>query len=1054
MKKILRLGLLILIACTGLVQAQDRTVTGKVTSAEDNEGIPGVAIAVKGTTVGTISAADGSFSLSVPQNAVLIFTSVGFVTQQIEVGSKTAIDLQMAPDVKQLSEVVVVGYGTQTKKSFTGAATTITGSTIKDRPVQSFAQALTGSAAGVNIVQPNGVLNNPPVIRIRGINSISLSSFPLIVIDGIPVATGDISNNSAANNPLADINPSDIESIDILKDAASTSIYGSRGAAGVLIITTKKGKQGKAKLTYDGWAGMNKVTRLPDLLDAQQYMDYKNEAMRNALVNNPALNASSFPRDVDGNSFFPSYNADGSLVNTNWFDQVYRVAYSQNHALSVSGGNESTNYYFSTGITKQQGFIKNNEFDRKNARLNITHKATNWLTLRGNMTFTNSFNSAPNTGSLAGQAYNSSGLARLPLVLPPNVSPRNADGTYNIQTDNTIGDGANLAPITFQNPLPLLDNNKITSETSRVLSNMGIDLNLYKGLTFKTTYSLDKYNVENILFYSPLHGDGFTAGGLASNQQIKRENWNWVNTLQYETSVADKHNFGILIGSDVQKTITNGWGAQRQTLSDPFFNTFQAGYVTDLSAGNFNGIKAIESYLTSANYNFDKKYYISGNLRRDGLSALAPEHRWGTFGGISAGWMISQEGFFQNMSFLSNVTNLKLKASWGKVGNSNLNSDFGSLSIFTTGNYGATPTLAYSQAGNPLLSWESSTQTNIGFDLGLLQDRIQVELNYYNNDISGLILDSPQTPSKGIPGNSILENVGSMYNRGLEFTVTATPINSGKFKWTTNFNFTTNKNEVTHLAKGDAPIRGFNSGLESSNITAVGHPVGSIYVVKTNGINPANGRRIYVNAAGQEVQYMHHGGANAWTFLDDTPTSAVTGNDASVYYNALPTWFGGFRNTLSYGNLELNLLFTYSGGNYIYNGTQSGLRDQRFWNNHTDVLRRWTESGQVTDIPRAVFGDNISNGTAIPMDANVEKGDYMRLQNMVLGYKVPANIFGKSGISSVRVYGQVDNVLLLTKYSGVDPEISSNGNSNIAPGVERNTVPQSRTFTMGINVGF
>jgi TonB-dependent starch-binding outer membrane protein SusC len=1049
MRKNLLLFFVLFLAVTQLALAQTRTVTGIVTDRASGQGLPGVSVSIKGTSTGTSTSPDGVYSLNVPANgATLVFRFLGYQAVERVVSDANTINVALGVDAKQLSEVVVTGYSTQKREEFTGAAATVTGETIKDRPVQSFVQALSGQAAGVNIVQPNGVLNNPPVIRIRGINSISLSSFPLIVVDGIPISTGDASANAAANNPLGDINPADIESIDILKDAASTSIYGSRAAAGVLIITTKKGKQGKARVSYDGWVGTGVATRLPELLNAQQYVDYKNEAVRNAL----AINPSSVPpaqRDANGVSFFPG---DGG-VNTNWYDEIYRRSISQSHALSISGGNENTTYYFSLGVTEQDGFIKTNSFGRKNTRLNITHKVTDWFSFRGNVTYTNAMNKAPQTGSTPGSAFASSGLGRLALVLPPNVAPRNPNGSYNISNSNTLGQGNNLAAITFQNPLPLLDLNYNTSENSRVISNIGADFSILKGLTAKTTFSYDKGNTENIQFNNPIHGDGFSTGGTAYNNLARRENWNWVNTLQYQKTFGEKHNVSLLVGTDVQKISVNNWGSVRQTLTDVGFNVYQAGYTTNVAGGNGIGMRAYESYLSSMNYNYGGKYFLSANFRRDGNSALAADQRWGNFGGASAGWSVSEEDFFKNSSLGSTVSNLRLKGSWGRVGNGNLGSDFGSLSLYGTGLYGDISTLSYAQAGNLLLSWETSEQTNFGIDLGLLNDRITFEANYYYNDVNGLILDAPQAPSKGIPGNSILTNVGSMYNKGLELSLGATPINTGKFTWKTNLNLTLNKNEVTALAGGNAPIPGVTQ-LESANLTSVGNPVGSLWVVRTNGVNPLTGSRIFINKAGEQVQYMHHGGNNAWTYLDGTKANSITAADASAMYNTLPTFYGGFTNNLSYGNFDLSLMFTYSGGNYIYNGTQAGLRDQRFWNNHTDVLRRWQKEGDVTDIPRAVFGDNQSNGSAFPIDVNVEKGDFVRLQNTVLGYRLPEKLFGRTGITSFRVYGQIDNALLLTKYSGVDPEISTNGNSNLAPGVERNTVPQGRMFTMGVNLGF
>jgi TonB-linked SusC/RagA family outer membrane protein len=1040
MRKLLLLSFALVLTLLQQAYAQSRTVSGTVTDQSTSQGLPGVAVIVKGTTTGTTTGADGSYSINVPENATtLTFRFIGYVVTEREIGNASTLNVALSTDDKVLNEVVVTGYSTQKREEFTGAAATVNSETIKDRPVQSFAQALTGQAAGVNIVQPNGLLNNPPIIRIRGVNSISLSSFPLVVVDGIPVSTGDVSDNSAANNPLADINPADIESIDILKDAASTSIYGSRAAAGVLIITTKKGKQGKTKVSYDGWVGVSEATRLPNMLNAQQFMDYKNLARRNA-------------GQADG--FLPSYNADGSMVDTDWLDLVYRRALSHNHALSVSGGTDKTNYFFSVGASDQEGFIERNSFGRKTARMNLSHQVTDWFNLRGSVTYTNGMNSAPNSGSLPGQAFGVAGLGRLGIVLSPNVSPYNPDGSYNL-SGNAIGAGANYSSVGYYNPAVLLDLNDQTSETNRLLSNLGADFTLLKGLTFKTTYSYDLGNTESKLFYNPQNGDGFNQRGLATNSNRRRENWNWVNTLQYQTTIATNHNISLLVGSDAQETTSDYWWATRQGLSIPTFNDFGATYGIN-SAGGSIGRRVYEAYVSSINYSFANRYFISGNYRRDGNSALAPSMRWGNFGGASVGWAISEENFFKNASFAGAVSNLRLKASWGKVGNGNLSDDYAAYTQYSDGLYGTVPSLVYNQAGNDELSWETSKQTNVGLDLGLFNNRISLEANYYHNNVDGLILAVPQAPSKGIPGptdatrNTILQNVGSMYNKGVELALNATPIDNGKFTWTTNLNLTTVKNEVTSLV-GDDPILGTTSGLETANITQVGYPVGSLYVVRTGGVNPENGRRIFINRNDQEVQYTHPSG---WSYLDGTPAPAVSGADAKIAGNTNPKWFGGFTNRLSYGNFDLSMLLTYSGGNYIYNGTKAGLRDQRIWNNHTDVLNYWTEDNRNTDIPRPVFGDNISNGSAFAIDANVEKGDFLRMQNTTLGYKLPQTLFGKSGITSLRVYAQADNLFLVTNYSGTDPEISSNGGSNIAPGVERNQVPQGKVFTFGVNLGF
>ena len=1048
MKKLLLIWVLMMTVFSSLM-AQTRQVTGKVTSSDDGGALPGVSISAKGSTKGTTSAADGTYTIAVADGASLVFTFVGFNSQTVSVGNRSVVNVVLQSDNKQLSEVVVVGYGTRKRQEFTGAASSVKAASIAERPVQSFSQGLTGQAAGVNITQPNGLLNNPPVIRVRGLSSLSLSSFPLVVIDGIPISTDNVSANSTTNNPLADINPSDIESIDILKDAASAAIYGSRAGAGVLIITTKRGKSGKAKVSIESWAGISEAVRLPDVLNAQQYMDHKNGAIANALLLNPNAVAAS-QRNAQNQSFLPSYNEDGSLIDTDWYKEVYQTSVSQNHNLSINGGNEKTNYYFSAGYSDQDGFLRSNSFQRRSGRFNMDHQATNWLKLTANFNYSNTFNKAPMSGSNAGGAFNTSGLGRIAVAQVPNLPARLPDGSYNLE-NNTIGRLNNLLPAQFPNPAVVRDLDKISSENTRLIANLGAEFRLMEGLTAKTNYSWDRRNTENIRFFNPFNGDGWSVSGDAYNNTARADNWNWINTLQFNKTIAEKHNFSLVAGSDVQKTRVLNWGAQRQGLADFFFTDFQGNYGTNLAAGNGISQVAYEAYFSSFSYNFAGKYFVSANYRRDGNSALSTENRWGDFGGASLGWTISEEGFFKKLNLGNKVSNVRLKASYGKVGNGNVPNAYGSYSTFGSGLYGAAPTLSFNQAGNKDLKWETSEQTNVGLDVSFLNDRIQVEANYYYKDINNLILNVPQSPSKGIPGNSILANVGSMYNKGYELAITATPINKNGFVWTTNLNFATNENMVTSLVDDNTPILTTTSGLETTSITRVGYSAAQIYGVKTAGVNPENGRRIFVTRDGTKVQYLHLGGANAWTTLDGKPTVSPS-SQQQILGNTLPTFYGGFNNTLRYKGFDLGINFTFSGGNYIYNGSQAGLRDQRVWNNSVDVLRAWKTPGQVTDIPRAIYGDNVSNGSAFLNDSNVQRGDFLRLQTATLGYKIPANL-NSIGITSLRVYAQGNNLLLFTPYLGVDPEISSNGDSNLASGIERNSIPQGRTFTFGINIG-
>ncbi len=995
---------------------------------------------VKGTTRGTTTDGNGNYKINVPANGQLVFSFIGYVAQEVAIGNRTQVNVTLLADAAILNEVVVVGYGTQSKKTITGAISSVEGKTISDKPVQSFDQALQGRAAGVNITTPNGVLNNAPVIRIRGVSSISGSSSPLIVIDGLPINSGNVSQGGfTVNNPLGDINPNDIESLDILKDASATAIYGSRAAAGVILITTKKGKEGKAQVTYDGWVGSTKPFRLFDMLNAQEFMDYKNLSARNAGL---------------PDQFFPTLNADGSIVDTDWYDLIYRTGYSQNHNLNVNGGTKDTRYAFSVGYTNQQGMVQKNDFSRLTGRMNISHQLNKAIKLGSNISLANSFNQSPNTGTTG--AFSTGGLGRLPLVLAPNVAPRNPDGSYNInRSANNLGLGKNLiGPGGYYNPLPDLELSKFTSENNHIIGNVFADVFLLPNLVFHTSYGIDQTTVEDIDFRNSVHGEAGTVGGQATNIYSNIKQWNLQNYLTYNLELG-KNSLQAIVGTESQKQTINIWGGTRQGLSDPFFTTYQGNFTTNNPPPGLQTENALLSYYGRLTYDFDKKYLFSATLRRDGFSAYAQGNKWGNFPGASVGYRISEEGFWKNSALGRVVNELKLRASWGRVGNTGIG-NFASLSLFGSGLYGTVPTFAFSQAGNPDLRWEISTNTDLGISFGLFNDRITGELTYYNKLLNDLVLNEPQAPSRGIPGNSIATNVGSMVNRGLELTLTTNNLTRGKFNWTTSFNLTTVDNEVLALANNNSDIFASTGGLESSNIVRVGESAGSIYAIRTNGVNPANGQRIFVNAAGREVQYNHAAApAQRWTYVADGAVApAISGTDRVVIGNAIAKYYGGLDNTFRYGNLDLSVFLQYSGGNYIFNGTKAGLRDQRPWNNHTDVLNHWKQPGDVTNIPKPVLNDNVSNGSANPISENAEKGDFIRGRNIMLAYTLRNNLLRKANIASLRVYGQVQNAFVITNYTGADPEISTNRDTNIAPGVDRNSTPQARTFTLGLGLTF
>lgn len=1042
MRKIAFLTFLILITFAQAF-AQVRTVNGRVT---DDKGAPlsGVTVSAVGRDSKTLTDNDGNFSISVNEQVrTLRFSYVGYESSDLNISGKNNVSLSMTASNSGLDEVVVVGYTTQRKKEAIGTISSVKGSAIANMPVQSFEASLAGRAAGVQITVPNGVLNNPPVFRVRGTNSINLSSQPLIIIDGVPSFQGDVSQNSAANNPLASINPNDIESIDILKDASSAAIYGSRAANGVVLITTKRGRAGAAKVTYDVTLGQTSAYGLWDVLNAEQYMTVKNEGLLNA--------------NVTTQKFLPTLDANGKMIDTDWYDYVYRKGFQQTHTLSISGGNAQTKYYMSAGYTDQEGMLIANDFNRKNIRMNLDHQANKVIGIGGTFNFSNELNKAPNTGSLPGQAFATAGIGRIPLITAPNVSPYNNDGSYNVGSNGLIGvQGNQTGQVGFYNPVPIVNLNSFTSENNRVNSSVYMTIKPVSWMTLKTQYGIDYLNTDNNTFLTSIHGDGFPRGG-ATSTFAKYRRWVWTNTANFEKKFLDDHSVNLLLGNEQQRTSSDGYGLTRQDISDPFYTDIQGGWLTPNPAGLFRGENYFLSNFASFRYDYKKKYFIGANVRRDEYSAFGPGNKKGDFWGLSAAWDAAGEGFWQKSGLDKIFSSMKLRASYGTVGNIAGISDFVSLSLYGSGLYGALGTLGYSQAGNANLKWETSTKTDVGLSFGILNDKVNFEVTYYNNNIDGLILGVPQAPSRGIPGNSINDNVGSMYNRGLEFTVNATPIRTNNFSWTTNFNLTTNDNKVTSLVPGGAQeFTTGTSGLEVASITRVGHPIGSIFVVRTNGVNPENGRRIFVNKAGREIQYSHvvPAGQSRWTYLDGTTAPALSGAEAVIYGRSTPKYFGGWDNTLRYKNFDFNVMLTYQGGFYVYNGTKAGLRDARFWNSSTEVMTRWTKPGDVTDIPKVIFGDNVSNGSAFAQSQNVEKGDFLKLRNLTLGYSLPRTLIEKAKVSNVRAYVSGQNLAILTNYTGPDPEVSTNGNGNTNQGVDRNSVANARTILFGLRIEF
>ncbi|WP_191967927.1 SusC/RagA family TonB-linked outer membrane protein [Rhizosphaericola mali] len=1024
--------LLFLFGCfTNINGQQSKTVTGVVLN-EKNEPLEGVTVASGKRS--TTTSEDGHFQLTLPLSSTkIVFHLVGFDSKNLEI--QPEMKVIMTTVKSDVSEIVVVGYGTQKKSTIAGSISSIKGSVIEDQPVTSFDAALTGQAPGVQITSANGVVNNPPVFRIRGTNSISLSSYPLIVIDGVPTFTAEnsMSNTDAANNPLSSVNMDDIESINVLKDAAATAIYGSRAANGVVLITTKRGKLGNAKVNYDVWAGIVKPYRMWQAVSGQQMMEIKNEALENA---------------GQADAFFPSYDASGNVISTNWNDYLYRTGYSNNHTVSVSGGTEKTKYYISAGYSNQAGIIRKNGFERKNVRFNLDHRASRILSLGINGSYSNENNTAAlSSGSVSGAAFASYGIGRLGISLPTNISPYNLDGSYNIN-GTALGSGNNTIASNWLNPVVAFDQNKQSTENNHFQGNIYLQVKPIHDIALKTVYGMDYLNIDNSSYTSYLLN---TTGGSSSATLNKNKRWVWTSTGEYSHIFGGKHDLDFLVGTEQQYTYYYGFGLSRSAATDDYYTNINGGYGTNAST-NTDGNRG-ENYLVSIfsrlAYTYDKKYILGASYRRDGYSAFAPGKKYGNFWSASVAYDITKENFWHTAGLDKVFGNFRIRSSYGTVGNVSGIGNYASASLYSSTLYNTNAALVFNQAGNPNLTWETSKKFDVGLEFSLFDNVLSTELSYYNNNVDGLILNLTQSASTGLP-NSIPTNVGSLYNRGLEASFNVAPKMSGPFTWHTNFNFTYNKNMVTSLDPSLTSITVSTSSLETDNIIKEGYALGMLYLIPTDGVDPATGLRIFLDPDGKKMTYNFL--TKQYLYADGTAGTAPT---RVMSKNTMPKFYGGWTNNFRYGNFDLNVLVTYQLGFYVYNGSRAtGLDNRSAWNNIEEVMNRWQKAGDITVIPKVVAGDNVSNGSANPITQWAEKGDFAKLKNVSLGYNFNNAIFHKIGISNARFYVSAQNLAIVTGYTGPDPEVSSNGNGTGNQGIDKNSVPNARTYTVGLNIGF
>jgi TonB-linked SusC/RagA family outer membrane protein len=995
-------------------------VTGKVLD-QNREPLPGASVLEQGTTNGTVTDIDGNFSLEVQEGATLIVSFIGFESRTIRLGGQTVFEIQLEEDFSALSEVVVVGFGTQNKRDVTGAISSVRHADVKEIAVASPEALLQGKAPGVQIVQNSGTPGGEVFIRVRGTASLLGESRPLFVVDGVPLnfSTG-VASGGQRMSPLADINPNDIESMEILKDAAATAIYGSRGSNGVILITTKRGRSGKAKVSFDAYSGVQNVWRQLDMLNGQQYIGVLTDALTNRnpnLLNTPPFDSALIPT--------------GS--NTDYQSEIFRPAPIQNYSLSVSGGNERITSFVSVNYFNQQGTIIGQEFERYSMRFNLDYQATDRLKVGTSTTLSNTLQDRVETDF--------SGLSVLAnaLVRNPNLPVFNPDGSYSVD------------PFRTENPVMLANEITFTGNQRRVVTSVYAEYEFAKGLVFRSTFGVD-YNDDRQNRFIPSfvvarNGIAQANAFLLDEQTVMND-----NTLTYSTSFRERHNLTLLAGFGFQKSTLNSLntgGLQAGTdivqtvgaIADPFI-PFQI--ITGWG---------LMSYFGRLNYNFADKFLVESSFRIDGSSRFGANQRYGVFPGLSLGYRLSEEGFLATSTV---VSDFKIRAGIGVTGNQDGIGNFASRALYGVGrNYDGNPGIGQVNIPNEDLGWESTTTTNIGLDFALWNGRVSVLADAYLKRTDNLIFafQLPWTTGFSSIGNA---NIGKMENRGLELAL-STQNFTGAFKWSTDFNISFNRVKITDLPENGSAGSDFIFQLPGAfgvegpyNIYRIGQPVGSFFGYIYDGVFPSD------ESVPQALFDRGIRGGDA-RFIDLNDNGVFDRqNDRAIIGNALPLHIGGITNNFSYKNLELSILFNWSFGNDIYNMTRAVLTSMtEEYNQTTEVLDRWREQGQMTNVPRALYGTSSVAGNAAT-DASsryIEDGSFLRMRNATLAYNFGQAFLDRVKLSSARIYVAAQNLITITNYSGLDPENQNLGTGVPILGVDYLTQPQPRTFLIGVNIG-
>jgi TonB-linked SusC/RagA family outer membrane protein len=1022
------LTLLLLVAGSAWAQ---RTVSGKVT-AEDGEPLIGVNVLAKGTQTGTASDLEGNYSITLPEGVTILqFSYTGYRTTELEVGAANVLDVSLQPGIS-IDEVVVVGYGTQIKSTLTGNIAKVSGEQIEALPVTSVEQALQGKSAGVFIESVNGKPGGQVRMRVRGSSSITASNQPLFVVDGIPLTTRGqtfagsegLNLSGGSLNPLADLNFNDIESIEILKDASAGAIYGSRAANGVVLITTKKGKSGRTVVDLNVQTGFSNPTNKREFLNREEFIDL----MTQSAIGAGRYEFRLFPEDfaneqeaIDGNLAFVNTrfrryagfddNWRTATTNVNWQDLAFQEAMSSQATLSARGGTDRTRFFASASWSDQEGILIGNNFERLSGRLNLDQQLSEKVNFGFNVNIARTF-----TDQVSDDNAFSTPMQL--VALAPLTPVRDENGELN-----------NTPVTTYYNGLIDLEDAQRDITSFRTLANAYVRYQIVKGLYLNGDIGVDIYNLKDNAFFGSRTDGGNSTNGYGTAFYTQTQNVTSKLFANYSTAFGN-NNLDLTAGFEFQKSETDVARVEGQEFPLDDLKTIAS--AADIAEGSsiFDQFSFL-SYFARLNYNFSQKYLLTLSGRVDGSSRFGANNRFGFFPAASVGWVLSEEGFLQNSNTFSF---LKLRASYGLTGNAEI-ANFGSLGLFGGEGYNGTPGLQPTQIANADLEWEKSAQLDIGLDFGLLNNRVNGELDYYEKNTTDLLLDVPVPGSTGF--RTQLQNIGEIQNRGFEIVLNTNNL-VGAFKWNTSINFARNINEVKALAPGQDIIDAGSS--RQMNVVKVGEAIGAFYGAEYAGVDPDNGDALwFINAEG--------GGRE--TTNDFTEANFV------ILGNPNPDFIYGFTNNFSFKGFSLDVIFQGVSGNEIHKQGDIFMACNACWfdNQTRDQLTSWRNPGDVTRVPEARLG--YSNGDNARSSRYLSPGSYLRLRTLTFGYEFPNAVLSRLKLSRLRLYATGQNLLTFTDYDGWDPEVSSDAFvTNTAFGIDFYSAPQPRTITFGLNLGF